>query len=39
MIEEIFRMLTQYAVDIPTSPVNQCFSHLIEIPVECYAVP
>ena len=25
-------MLNQYAVDNPTLPVNQCFSHLIQIP-------
>ena len=31
MIREIFKMLNQYAVDIPTLPVNQCFSHLIQI--------
>ena len=29
-----FRMLNQYAVDNPTLPVNQCFSHLIQILVE-----
>ena len=34
MIREIFRMLNQYAVDNPTLPVNQCFSHLIQILVE-----
>ena len=28
MIQEIFKMLNQYAVDIPTLPVNLCFSHL-----------
>ena len=28
-------MLNQYAVDNPTLPVNQCFSHLIQILVEC----
>ena len=27
-----------YALDNPTLPVNQCFSHLIQILVECYAV-
>ena len=31
-------MLNQYAVDIPTLPVNQCFSHLIQFLVENYAV-
>ena len=34
MIREILRMLNQYAVDNPTLPVNQCFSHLIQILVE-----
>ena len=28
-IQEIFKMLNQYAVDIPTLPVDQCHSHLI----------
>ena len=28
MIREIFKMLNQYAVDNPTFPVNQLFSHL-----------
>ena len=28
-------MLNQYAVDYPTLPVNQCFSHLIQILAEC----
>ena len=31
-------MLNEYAVDNPTLPVNQCFSHLIQILVECEAV-
>ena len=31
-------MLNQYAVDNPTLPVNQCFSHLIQILVLCQAV-
>ena len=31
-------MLNQYAVDIPTLPVNQCLSHLIQLLVECQAV-
>ena len=30
MIQEIFKMLNQYAVDIPTLPVNLCLSHLIQ---------
>ena len=38
MIREIFKMLNQYALDIPTLPVNQCLSHLIQILVECSAV-
>ena len=37
MILRIFKMLNQYAVDNPTLPVNQCFSHLIQILMECYA--
>ena len=32
---EIFKMLNQHAVDIPTLPVNQCLSHLIQFLVEC----
>ena len=35
MIREIFKMLNQYAVDIPTLPVNLCLSHLIQFLVEC----
>ena len=35
MIGEILKMLNQYAVDNPTLPVNQCFSHLIQILAEC----
>ena len=31
-------MLNQYAVDIPTLPVNLCLSHLIEFLMECFAV-
>ena len=30
-----FKMLNQYAVDIPTLPVNLCHSHLIQFLVEC----
>ena len=37
MIQEIFKMLIQYAVDIPTLPVNLCLSHLIQFLVECFA--
>ena len=29
MIREIFKMLYQFAMEIPTLPVNQCFSHSI----------
>ena len=29
MIQKIFRMLNQLAVEIPTLPVDQCHSHLI----------
>ena len=35
MIQEIFKMLNQYAVDNPTLPVNQYLSHLIQFLVEC----
>ena len=38
MTQEISKMLNQYAVDIPTLPVNQCLSHLIQFMVECQAV-
>ena len=38
MILESFKMLNQYAVEIPTLPVNQCLSHLIQFLVEYYAV-
>ena len=31
-------MSNQYAVDIPTLPVNQCHAHLIQFLVECKAV-
>ena len=30
-----FRMLNQFAVEIPTLPVDQCHSHLIEFLKEC----
>ena len=35
MIQKIFRMLNQYAVEIPTLPVDQCHSHLIQFLKEC----
>ena len=35
MIREIFKMMNQYAVDIPTLPVNLCLSHFIQFLVEC----
>ena len=38
MIQKIFRMLNQIAVDIPTLPVNLCLSHLIQFLVEWCAV-
>ena len=38
MIQEIFKMLNQYAVDIPTLPVNLCLVHLSQFLVECKAV-
>ena len=31
-------MLNQFAVEIPTLPVDQCYSHLIQFLKECYAV-
>ena len=37
MIQEIFRMLNQFAVEIPTLPVDQCHSHLIQFRKECQA--
>ena len=38
MIQEIFKILNQFAVDIPTLPVNLCLSRLIQFLVECKAV-
>ena len=38
MIQKIFRMLNQFAVEIPTLPVDQCHSHLIQFLEECWAV-
>ena len=35
MIQEILKMLNQFAVDIPTLPVNLCLSRLIKFLVEC----
>ena len=35
MIRKILKMLNQYAVDYPTFPVNQRYSHLVEILAEC----
>ena len=37
MIREILKMLNQYAVDIPTLPVNFCLSHLIQSLVEPFS--
>ena len=34
-VQKIFRMLNQYAVDIPTLPVNLCLSHLTRFLKEC----
>ena len=34
-IREISKMLNQYAVDIPTLPVNLCLSHIIQFLLEC----
>ena len=39
MIQEIFKTLNQYAVDIHTLPVNLCLSHLIQLLVECSGRP
>ena len=38
MIQEMFKMKNKYAVEIPTLPVNQCLTHLIQFLVECQAV-
>ena len=38
MIQKIFRMLNQFAVEIPTLPVDQCHSHLMQFLEECLAV-
>ena len=38
MIQEIFRVLNQFAVEIPTLPIDQCHSHLIQFLKECSAV-
>ena len=35
-ILRIFRMLNQFAVEIPTFPVDQCHSHLIRHLEECF---
>ena len=35
IIQVILKMLNQFAVDIPTFPVNLRFSHLIQILKEC----
>ena len=34
-LQRIFRMLNQYAVEIPTLPVDQCHSHLIRYLKAC----
>ena len=38
IIQEIFKMLNQHAVDIPTLPVVQCFAHTIEFLMDRWAV-
>ena len=38
MIQEIFKILNQYAMDIHTLSVNQCLSHPIQFLVECSTV-
>ena len=35
MIQEIFKMMNQYAVDNPTLPVNQRFPTFLKILAEC----
>ena len=35
MISKILRMLNQFAVELPLSPVNQCLSHFIQFLKEC----
>ena len=35
MTQEINKVLNQYAVEILTSPVNSCLSHLVQFLVEC----
>ena len=35
ILELTGKMLNQYAVDIPTLPVNLCLSHLIQFLMEC----
>ena len=34
-IQKFIRMLNQFAVEIPTLPVDQCHSHLIQFLKEC----
>ena len=36
---DVLNILNQYAADHPTLPVNQRYSHLIEILEGCHAVP
>ena len=38
MIQRSFRMLNQFAVEIPTLSVDQCRSHLKQFLKECWAV-
>ena len=39
MSQEIFKILNQYAVEIPTLPVDQCLSHLIQFQKDCWGLP
>ena len=38
MTREIFKMLNQHAVEIPTLPVDQCHSHLIRYLKGCWGI-
>ena len=38
MIQEIFRMLNQFEMEIPTLPVDQCHSHLIRYLKGCWGI-
>ena len=38
LIQTKFRMLNQFAMEIPTLPVDQCLSHLIQFLKECWGI-